>query len=153
VAYRFDAEKYEVGKREREEARLRESLAAMDAAPDSVGFCYFFGGDEGPIKIGYSRNLAHRINTLKSNTGPIKARLLARINGGREREAYYHGLFKAHRLGNEWFERCPEIQAEIDRINATTLRRISRVRGCLSAKQGCGGLRGVGFRENVGRAN
>jgi hypothetical protein len=33
----------------------------------------------------------------------------------------------------------------------TTLRRIARVKGCLSGKQGCGGLRGVGVGENGGR--
>ncbi len=118
MAYRFNAEKFERDKAEREAARAALAWAEMDAMPASVGFCYFFGGDEGPIKIGFSRDVAGRINTLKSNTGPIRTRLLAKINGGREREAHYHHRFREYRLGHEWFTRCPEIEAEIARLNS-----------------------------------
>jgi hypothetical protein len=44
-----------------------------------------------------------------------------------------------------------QISVTLNNRRLTTLRRIARVRGRLSGKQGCGGLRGVGVGENVGR--
>jgi hypothetical protein len=36
------------------------------------------------------------------------------------REKMYHRRFAHRRLHGEWFERCPEIEAEIERLNNRT---------------------------------
>ncbi|MBB5709369.1 GIY-YIG nuclease family protein [Sphingomonas xinjiangensis] len=103
----------------RQQAKADEEaawLAEMDAAPLTWGLCYFIGCDEGMVKIGWSKDVNRRLAELK---GPslYKLNVLAAARGGREREAYYHQKFDAHALGNEWFTRCPEIEAEIARLN------------------------------------
>lgn len=78
--------------------------------------CYFVGGDEGPIKIGFSQWPARRLKQMQGHS-PVPLRILASITGGAEREQHYHRRFSAARLRGEWFERTPEIIDEIDRIN------------------------------------
>jgi hypothetical protein len=39
--------------------------------------------------------------------------------GGLHVELEYHQRFRAHHLRGEWFERCPEIEAEIERLNTS----------------------------------
>lgn len=43
--------------------------------------------------------------------------ILALRNGAKAREVAYHEQFSEHRLHGEWFERCPEIEAEIARLS------------------------------------
>jgi hypothetical protein len=78
--------------------------------------CYFVGGESGPVKIGYATNLKARLQNIQEGS-PYKLRVLATAAGGIYREGAYHMQFAAHRLHGEWFERVPEIQDEIDRIN------------------------------------
>jgi hypothetical protein len=80
------------------------------------GHVYFVGGEEGPIKIGFSANLHARIRALKnSSSAPI--RLLAATPGGRDLERDYHDRFAADRQHGEWFVRTPAIIAEIERLS------------------------------------
>lgn len=109
-------ERIEEQKRLVREAHLREWLADIEAYPEE-GFCYFVGAGDGPIKIGSSRQPNRRLTELRRDT-PGGLELLARINGGAERESYYHRLFEAHRLNGEWFARHPDIIAEIERLSA-----------------------------------
>lgn len=81
------------------------------------GDLYFIGADDGPIKIGFSANPKVRLRSLQL-ASPFPLRLLAVVKDESHLEREYHKRFAAHRLHGEWFERCPEIQAEIDRINA-----------------------------------
>lgn len=76
---------------------------------------YFVGADHGPIKIGHTRNLAARIETIQWGY-PYKVDVLAVAPGGQATEAAYHKRFFRHRLNREWFERAPEIVAEIARL-------------------------------------
>lgn len=116
--FRFDAEKYEREKREREEARERQWVAEMDAMHPRSGYCYFVGSREaGIVKIGFSRNLAERVNRLKSNSGPYRLELLAKVVGGSERERHYHCKFETFRFSGEWFHLSPEIEEEISRLS------------------------------------
>ena len=108
----LDEERLEQQQREREELLVAE----MDASPVSDGFCYFIGCDEGLVKIGFSAQPIARLNRLKSDS-LYKLSILALARGGRARETHYHGKFRAHAIGGEWFERCPEIEAEIERLN------------------------------------
>lgn len=77
--------------------------------------CYFIGGESGPVKIGYSCNTKDRLRTMQFSS-PIKLDILATATGGRERESAYHEQFRECRLHGEWFERTPEILAEIERL-------------------------------------
>jgi hypothetical protein len=81
---------------------------------------YFIGGDIGAIKIGAAHDPAARLKTLQCGS-PIPIRLLAIADGCHEVEREYHRQFAAHRLHGEWFERCPEIEAEIGRLNSAPL--------------------------------
>lgn len=79
--------------------------------------CYFIGGEEGPVKIGYAVCVKDRLRAIQS-CSPVALRVLALADGGMEREVAYHAQFERHRLHGEWFERCAEIEAEINRLNA-----------------------------------
>lgn len=82
---------------------------------------YFVGGDVGHIKIGGTRNLTQRLRQLQCGS-PIPLRVLATAIGGRAVERFYQRKFAEHRCQGEWFERHPDILAEIDRINALAER-------------------------------
>lgn len=79
---------------------------------------YFIGSDDGPVKIGMSREPEARCREM--NVGaPTDYRVLATTPGSVELERAYHERFGFAHLRGEWFERRPEIQAEIDRLNKT----------------------------------
>lgn len=78
---------------------------------------YFMGGDEGPIKIGLAADPQKRLASIQL-TCPFEIRVLALAHGNRTDELGYHRRFAAHKVRGEWFERCPEIEAEIARLNA-----------------------------------
>lgn len=78
---------------------------------------YFIGGDVGAIKIGIACDVPRRLAALQ-NGSPMVLKVLAITPGGRDVERAYHYQFRAHRLHGEWFERCSEILAEIERLNA-----------------------------------
>lgn len=77
---------------------------------------YFIGSDTGPIKIGSSANPEKRLKALQTSH-PYKLRILAIARGEARREGIVHCQFAAHRLEGEWFDRHPDILAEIDRLN------------------------------------
>lgn len=81
-----------------------------------VSTCYFIGADEGPIKIGHSRDVPARLRALQMAC-PVHLRLLATAPGGEQREAAYHFQFHEYRTHGEWFDRCPELLAEIERLS------------------------------------
>jgi hypothetical protein len=85
---------------------------------DSPGVTYFIGGDVGAIKIGRSINVEVRLKDIQA-CSPIPVRVLASRQGV-AREKMYHRRFAHRRLHGEWFERCPEIEAEIERLNNRT---------------------------------
>lgn len=79
---------------------------------------YFVGPTDGPVKIGYTANITLRLRDLRlANAAPLM--LWASVCGSPSIERAYHRRFAAHRLHGEWFTRCPEIEAEIARLNAT----------------------------------
>lgn len=85
-------------------------------AESTDALCYFIGADEGPIKIGYALRPHERLKLFQMGC-PVPLKLLATRAGGAAREAAYHWQFKEHRAHGEWFNRCPEILAEIERLN------------------------------------
>lgn len=83
-------------------------------------FIYFIGADSGPVKIGYSVNPKVRMRQLQA-ASPRRLKILAQVIGEPEDERAYHARFAAHRLHGEWFERHPDILAEIDRLTQESL--------------------------------
>lgn len=108
------------------EKAINDNLRASQASYAPVSKCdprekkrpvYFIGSDDGPIKIGVSHDPRRRLADLQRSS-PAPLRILALTKGGFERENAYHLQFKGQRLYGEWFERCPEILAEIERLSA-----------------------------------
>jgi hypothetical protein len=88
----------------------------LSELPHTEGSCYFIGAlGVNVVKIGYAGHVRNRLSHMQVNS-PVRLELLATAPGGLLRERLYHRRFKAHRLHGEWFERCPEIEAEIDRL-------------------------------------
>ena len=101
-------------KRQRSKNRIRRAEAR--AAVANQAQVYFIGIEpDGPIKIGKAINVQERLGTLQVAM-PMPLALLATADGGRAREREYHARFEAHRIRGEWFERGPEIVAEIARL-------------------------------------
>jgi hypothetical protein len=78
---------------------------------------YFIGAPSGPVKIGIAVCPGERLKTLQTSHHE-RLELLATCQGGQPKERAYHQQFAAYRLHGEWFERCPEIEAEIARLNS-----------------------------------
>ena len=77
---------------------------------------YFVRRADGLIKIGFSTNVSGRIDSFRTTLGTVE--LLATASGGRNRESRYHRQYAEHRVHGEWFRPCPEILAEVERLNA-----------------------------------
>ena len=92
-----------------------QSKGPMDAMVGT--FVYFIGGDETPIKIGFSAHPQSRLNGLQTAHW-VKLRILAAVRGTKEDEAAYHRMFASLRMSGEWFERHPDILAEIERLTS-----------------------------------
>jgi hypothetical protein len=76
---------------------------------------YFMGWRDGPIKIGLAINVKTRRDTLQVAC-PYELQVYATAGGGLRAEVEYHQQFRERHLRGEWFERCPEIEAEIARL-------------------------------------
>lgn len=76
---------------------------------------YFIGGGVGGIKIGMSKAPLERLTVFQFNS-PIPLKIMALTTGGRAQEQLYHKSFATLRLHGEWFDRHPDILAEIDRL-------------------------------------
>jgi hypothetical protein len=94
--------------------RAETRIAQVEAVPQLV---YFIGAQSGPIKIGIAGNVQNRLKGLQTGHHE-KLELLATCEGGQSLERDYHKRFASRRLNGEWFERCPEIEGEIERLSA-----------------------------------
>jgi len=104
---------YEAALAKRTDGNIEERVRA----PRVPSYVYFVGGVDGPIKIGLARYPERRLRTLQSHS-PVKLSLLVVCRGGSKMESQYHVHFAKHRLHGEWFERHPDILAEIERLSA-----------------------------------
>lgn len=98
--------------------RVVGTSIVIDPAPPGPGRAscvYFIGGDDGAIKIGVSVAPEARLKGIQTGS-PIRLRILATTPGDVETEAAYHARFAGCRVQGEWFERTPELIAEIERL-------------------------------------
>lgn len=98
------------------ENRIRESIAVCSTSEPWVDSVYFIGGDDTPIKIGFSSAPTLRLEALQTGHW-VKLSILATSPGTLATEAEYHNRFAEHRLHGEWFARSPTLLAEIARLN------------------------------------
>jgi hypothetical protein len=94
------------------------SALAIDCFPGTPDHhvVYFVGGDEGPIKIGWTQNLRNRLPCIQ-NGSSVPLRVLATQRAPKTKERWYHKQFAKSRVLNEWFERTPELMATIDHLS------------------------------------
>lgn len=83
-----------------------------------TSWVYFIrAGDDGPIKIGYSKAPDQRLSSLQTGH-PSRLRLLATEPGDAVKEAALHQRFAATRKEGEWFEATPELLGYIATLSA-----------------------------------
>ncbi len=71
------------------------------------------GGNDGPIKIGYSNNVDGRVEVLQVGC-PYELKLLWKIQGTGEKEAEIQERFKDDKIRGEWFKASKNLLAFID---------------------------------------
>ena len=70
-------------------------------------------GDSGKVKIGTSMHIRKRIHELQGGSHePL--RLLLSIEGGHSIESEIHKLYKAERIGREWFSKSGALAQFLD---------------------------------------
>lgn len=70
-------------------------------------------GDSGKVKIGTSMHMRKRIHELQGGSHePL--RLLLSIEGGHSVESEVHKLYKAERIGREWFSKSGALAQFLD---------------------------------------
>jgi hypothetical protein len=79
---------------------------------------YFIAWADGPVKIGWTKNVQHRLHQIQASC-PFDLDLLAVREGPKELELAYHRRFDPWRLRGEWFERHPLLLNEIGKLNKT----------------------------------
>lgn len=81
-----------------------------------VGQVYFARCEGGPVKIGFTINVAARLAALQtSSAAPIC--LLAQCEGDRKTEAFFHRLVAHHRLYGEWFRPDPTVLHLVSQVD------------------------------------
>jgi hypothetical protein len=97
------------------EREMQRATAVEEQRAAAGQRVYFIGAASGPIKIGIAVSPQNWLKGLQTGHHE-RLELLATCEGGQEQERAYHELFAGRRLHGEWFERCPEIEAEIARL-------------------------------------
>lgn len=83
-------------------------------------FVYFIqcGGDRGPVKIGYSRNVEQRVSDLQvASPYPLVVIGKFKSDNAEAFEASFHRLFADLHLRGEWFAWSPEFKRLVDGMN------------------------------------
>ena len=84
--------------------------------PPNTWIYFIQAGDDGPIKIGITKNVESRREGLQSGS-PIVLSLLCAIPGTRANERMLHTHFADDRLHGEWFNPHPELLEYIEGLH------------------------------------
>lgn len=80
-----------------------------------TGHVYFLENEAGHIKIGFSRNLPMRMQTLRlASSSNLK--LLASVAGNRKAERFFQNKVKDHKKRGEWFLPEPPVKQLISDV-------------------------------------
>lgn len=83
---------------------------------NNTSYVYFMRvGETGPIKIGFTKNVRHRLSVVQVDN-PTLVRLIAVTEGGRKEEFQLHKRFAKYRLYGEWFEPSTELLEYINQF-------------------------------------
>lgn len=74
-------------------------------------------GQDGPVKIGWSRLPEDRLRALMV-WSPLPLEIVARIEGDRRTEGGFHALFRGQHSHGEWFHASDELTTVINQIAA-----------------------------------
>ena len=86
-----------------------------------TSYVYFIRlGDDGPIKIGYTKNIKRRLITIQVDN-PLLVRLIAVMVGGRKEEYQLHRIYSKYRLYGEWFEPSSELLGFISQFDSLNI--------------------------------
>lgn len=78
---------------------------------------YFIqAGEDGPIKIGYTRSAPRKRLKELQTAAPQKLRLLGTTDGGRLEERALHRAWGDERLQGEWFNPVPSLLALVAEV-------------------------------------
>lgn len=85
-------------------------LIFQSMPPIEFGECLYFiqSGTGGPVKIGYTKQLATRLKAIHTMNGG-SVRFLGALSGSRKDEKRFHEKYAADRLHGEWFRLSREI--------------------------------------------
>ncbi len=108
----------------RTNAEQSETLPKFRVTHESHGRdLYFVRVIDGPVKIGCANNVSARLKVLQCGNH-CELELLGFLPGRGSYEGELHAFLQPCRLRGEWFERCPEIEAEIEQLVATRKGRL-----------------------------
>jgi hypothetical protein len=85
-------------------------LSRLPGTTNAPRSCVYFmqQASGGPIKIGFTTNLAARVASIQTAT-PGAIRVLATIPGGSSLEGFLHWRFERDKIRGEWFAPSPEL--------------------------------------------
>lgn len=87
-----------------------------DILKETTGYLYFIQMDRiGPIKIGFTKNIANRLIALQTSS-PYPLNLLCITPSNENQEKEIHSCYDAIRLEGEWFLPHPLVIRDIENI-------------------------------------
>jgi hypothetical protein len=105
-------------------ARARRVLARYGVfdgprVPTASPVIYFLRNEHQHIKIGTTRHLESRLDSLRGGYYG-RLQLLATMPGGRDQERSLHERFAHLRIRGEWFHEAPELLAFVESLGGKT---------------------------------
>lgn len=95
---------------------------AKPKASRRMGFVYFVQAQSGPVKIGWTHDVAKRVDHIQTHNHE-QVSLLGIVAGTSEGEAWIHRALSAHRIRGEWFAYTPEVKVFVANLLAERGRR------------------------------
>jgi DNA-binding transcriptional regulator YiaG len=112
-------------------------------------------GSDGPIKIGFTVNIANRLYKMKTDCPDL--RLIAMAHGTMKTEKALHKKFAAHRISGEWFSPDNILITEIAELSDPALipqnmrgsnKIVIRHGGGMTGPQFAAAIAALGYSQN-----